>query len=133
MSIENGQMPTFAHHGAISIRHFIFSISSTCLSHPSSNCSCRFHNHTSSAFPHSHPTSRISTNSSSSPRNKLTIWTSIMRFPSVIVTTKFPAIIKLNALLRALRLHRPADIIKLLPIDADRRLKHRDLVRRPSL
>ena len=56
-----------------------------------------------------------------------------MRFPRIIVTTKLPAIIKLDALLRALRLHRPANIIKLLPIDANRRFKHGHFVRRPPL
>ena len=56
-----------------------------------------------------------------------------MRFPCIIVTTKLPAIIKLDALLRALRLHCPANIIKLLPIDTDRCLKHSHFVRRPSL
>ena len=56
-----------------------------------------------------------------------------MRFPCIIVTTKLPAIIKLDALLRALRLHRPANIIELLPIDANRRFKHSHFVRRPPL
>lgn len=115
------------------IYFYYLCIFQTSQSHFQFDSPCVTHNQYSFRYSVLHSIPRFSTNNPSTSWNKLTVWTSIVSLPRIIMTTKFPAIIKFNALLCALRLHRPANIIKFLSIDTNRRFKHSYFIRRPPL
>lgn len=59
--------------------------------------------------------------------------TSVVRSPRVVMTTELPGVVELDHLLRRLRFDGLADLVEVLSVDADRRLKHHHLVRTPLL